>query len=92
MRIWKYNLQASADRQELLMPKGAKILTIQPQYENLCLWALCDEEEERKESRIIATYETGHPISGTPGEYIGTYQMYGGFGIFHVFDKGVENV
>jgi hypothetical protein len=36
--------------------------------------------------RNFATYGTGNPIPDGPGEYVGTYWVYGGSLIFHVFE------
>jgi hypothetical protein len=88
MRIWKFTL-LGADIQEVIMPKGAKILTVQTQHGNICLWALCNPLAS-KETRKVAIYGTGNPISGNCGTYISTFQMFGGDLIFHAFDLGEE--
>lgn len=82
--IWKYPIKTIAI-QQLRMPEGAQILTVQEQRGQVCLWALVDENGEM-ESRHIETIGTGHPITGTERVYIGTYQLEGGDLIFHVFD------
>ena len=85
MRIWKWTLEI-ADRQQLPMPKGAKLLTVQIQHGLAQLWALVDEKAPIID-RTIATYGTGNPLpDGYLGEYIGTYQISGGALVFHVFD------
>lgn len=84
MRIWKWPLQVT-DRNALLMPEGAKLLDVQMQGETCCLWALVDESAT-EETRDIAIYGTGNPIPRIPGQYIATFQMYGGELIFHAFD------
>lgn len=95
--IWKYQLSASDD-QILEVPQGAKALTVQLQYGKPCLWFIVDPEAEKEKRRIIIqgagipmrntiiTQGTGIPMRNTVGNYIGTYQLTGGFAVFHVFD------
>lgn len=85
-RIWKYQLHTT-DTQNLTMPVGAEILTVQTQN-GPCLWVLVDPDAEM-EKRTIETFGTGHAIPDTPvGErkYIGTYQLHNGALVFHVFE------
>lgn len=86
MRILKWTLEI-IDRQTLMLPMGAHLLTVQAQGESDAarLWALCDETTET-EPRVIAIYGTGNPISSKPGDYIATFQMYGGQLVWHVFE------
>lgn len=83
-KIWKWNIDV-VDRQELMIPAGAKILTVQPQSGGYSLWALCNEKMP-KQPRQIAIYGTGIPMPSDPGEYIATFQMYGGNLVFHAFE------
>jgi len=84
MRIWKYPLK-DADQQNLKLPVGAKILTVQIQRGVACLWALVDEEMmPSTEIRTIAIYGTGNPMPDEAGEYIATFQA--GEFVFHVFE------
>lgn len=88
MKIWKFVL-ALSDTQVVPMPKGSTILTIQVQKGNLCLWALCDENaDEGGPGRRINIYGTGNPLpeNGHIGEYISTFQLYGGDLVFHAFE------
>ena len=85
MRIWKWTLPI-ADEQKLYIPKGAKILSVQTQNNLGCLWALCDETAE-KEYRTLCVYGMGYAVSDNPGNYLGTFQLYGGNLVFHVFEK-----
>lgn len=84
-RIWKWTLPI-ADRQSLMLPLGAKFLTAQMQGGMPQLWALCDDTQTEKSSRVIAIYGTGHPLPDAPGEYIGTVQMVGGSLVWHIFE------
>ena len=84
MRIWKYPLEATDD-QIVMMPRSAKLLTVQMQGNKCCLWALCNTRMPLC-PRHITICGTGHPIHDDPGEYIATFQMHNGL-IFHVFDQ-----
>lgn len=81
--IWKYELETT-DHQTLKMPAGAQILTIQTQRGNPCLWAVVTVENEIVD-RKITIRGTGH-IMAMEGDYLGTYQSYGGDLVFHVFE------
>lgn len=84
--IWKYSI-ATTDYQELTLPNGANILTVQVQGGIPCLWALVDPEEQN--SRVkIRIFGTGHVIEDQDElKYIGTYQLNGGGLVFHVFTQ-----
>lgn len=87
--IWKYEIKTT-DAQSVEMPLGAKILTVQEQFDNPCIWCLVDTEAKKafRELRVIGT---GHPIEDDfTGIYVGTYQVCGGSGVFHLFDYGYE--
>jgi hypothetical protein len=84
MRIWKWKLKTT-DLQTVFVPEGAKLLNIQVQRGEVCLWALCDEKAP-EEARQIAIYGTGNPIPDELGEYIGTFQALEGLLVFHVFE------
>jgi len=82
MRIWKEVLTMGR-HQTLSLPSGAKILDVQMQGNDRCLWFLCNTEAPR-EFRQIAIYLTGELLPDKPGKYIATFQddIY----VFHVFE------
>lgn len=80
-RIWKFEL-GFTDFQQIWMPSGAKILTVQIQNGIPCLWAMVDSIAEY-EWRNIGIVGTGNPIN-FKGEYIDTIQL-DGF-VWHVFE------
>lgn len=83
--IYKYKLQTT-DEQQILMPKGAEILTVQLQDGEPQLWALV-ETNNQPTKRYIEIFGTGNPIIGIgPRKYIATYQLRGGALVFHVFE------
>lgn len=85
--IWKYPLHA-ADSASILMPEGARILTVQTQDGQPQIWALVDQAAKPVPHyfRIVAT---GQPFTlPEVCAYIGTFQMHGGALVFHVFMVG----
>lgn len=89
--IYKYPLIVT-DEQEISMPLGAEILTVQTQNGIPCLWAKVDTSRP-VDVRGIQMYGTGHPMEsgageGEVGKYVGTFQLHGGSLVFHVFDRG----
>lgn len=84
--IWKYRIDI-ADAQDILMPLGSKILCVQEQPGvGLCLWAIVDPDKQRKVTRHLRMYGTGHPHARIDGTYIGTAQEMGGQLVWHVFE------
>lgn len=84
-QIWKYRLELGTCI--IGMPKGSEILTVQNQYEVAYVWALVDPNKEVEE-RIFEVIGTGHNIepSKNKRKYINTFQLQGGFLVFHVFE------
>ena len=82
--ILKFTL-ADVESQSVQLPKGSEILTVQVQNDKPCMWALADKEND-KETINILTVETGDSLSDNfEGKHIGTYQLYNGIHINHVF-------
>jgi len=85
--IFKYEIDTFG--QSIFMLKGAEILTIQPQYDRICIWAMVDPNAP-KERRHFEVYGTGHEIDegdSIKREYIGTCQVRGGKLVWHVFER-----
>ena len=83
-RIWKYDLEIT-ESQFIHMPEDAKILSVENQYGDLCLWALVDPEK-RHTIRDIHIIGTGNPIHGTPKlTFIGTVIIKPL--VWHVFER-----
>ena len=88
--IWKYDLQI-IDRQEIEMPKYALILSVQMQYDHMCLWAVVTPNAE-KTTRVIYIAGTGHNVDHldhTKHRFLGTVQMRGGALVWHIFEEEV---
>lgn len=84
--IHKYPLPLQ-DAQNLRVPNGTQILTVQVQAGVPCLWVLKDMTQKIEENIYINIYETGREILRKPGKYIGTYQVNNGQYVFHVFEE-----
>jgi len=83
-KIFKYPIQP-IDYQEIEMPIGAQLLSVQLQKGAPVLWAVVNEDNPMTK-RCFATRGTGHPIDGQLGSYLGTYQLFAGDIVFHVFE------
>jgi len=83
--IWKFPVPI-ADSFSIPMPRGARILTINTQNGEPVLYALVDPKELMV-SRKFALRGTGHNAESLDlNNYIGTFQMYGGDIVFHLFN------
>lgn len=91
MQIWKYPLDILGN-QLIEMPQGAKLLSVQMQGDQPCLWTLVNPLATRV-LRGIYIVGTGHDLTDiyhTMGRHIGTFQVAGivvGALVFHAFEK-----
>lgn len=67
------------------MPIGAKVLSVQIQRGDVCLWALVDTSAEI-ERRAFIVLGTGHEVPDNDGEFVATFQMEDLGLVFHVFE------
>jgi hypothetical protein len=80
--IWKYSISYNCS---IVMPKGAKILDVQEQHGEVCLWVLVNPMADT-ENRNFVAYRTGFPLDEEYGTYIGTCLLSGGDLVLHVFE------
>jgi len=74
------------DRFTLNLPKGAQILSLQPQHDQACLWTLVDPDQP-KEARLFRLFETGDEVEEADRlSFVATFQIHGGSLVFHVFE------
>ena len=86
MKVFKYKMEIQ-EYMYLSLPKGAQILSVQEQFQRVCIWALVDPDAIL-EMRCFRLAGTGHEIA-EPQErlrFIGTFQMHGGVLVFHLFE------
>lgn len=84
MRVYKYRIEP-ADHFDLLLPKGAKILTAGRQGAACFLWALVDIDA-KEQVRHFRWAGTGHDITETPENlrYVSTF--FDGPFVWHIFE------
>lgn len=85
MIVYKYPLDT--ERTQHNLPLDAKFLSVQVQHDKPQMWFLFDEKEtlmEQRNFRIVPTGERFH-VSGE-AEYLGTFQLYNGGLVFHLFE------
>lgn len=82
--IWKYVLQPEIS---IEMPKGAQVLSVREQGDDICLWALVDPSAEM-ETRSFVGFGTGHVIPNAEAlRFVDTAHLNQGRLVFHVFEK-----
>lgn len=84
MTIWKFPLEIK-DRQEIRMPIGARILSVQLQNETMTLWAWVNPDAYH-ETRAFVIVGTGNEMWDRVKTYIGTVQTHHGALVWHVFE------
>lgn len=86
--IWKYPLEVT-NRQEVLMPKGAVILSVHVQDGSPCIWAIVNPRQGASTAapRVIRMYGTGHHFDVESFAFIGTFLVASGTLVFHVFEE-----
>ncbi len=85
--IWKFTLKVT-DVQDIEIPHGSILLSVQTQNETPCLWVLVYNTEAEKEVIRLITIGTGNPISDDDfdlRDFLGTYQLSNGSFVGHVF-------
>lgn len=82
--IWKFELKQSY--QEVEMPVGANLLSVDQQKEIICLWAEVDPDAKR-EFRSFEIFGTGHSIKPGQRKFLGTVLTRGGELVWHVFER-----
>ncbi len=84
--IWKYNLDIT-DIQTIEMPVDGKILSIQTQLGNICMWVEVNSSAPTTK-RTFCVFGTGHemPLYDRM-TYLGTAQTANGKLVWHVFEK-----
>lgn len=86
--IYKYLLDVT-DRQTIMLPKGYKVLSIQPQKDALRLWAKIDTNIQEESPLDIIIIGTGRPLPDDIDIYdhFTTIEMCGGNLVWHIFIK-----
>jgi len=87
-RIFKYPLVVQGIT-TIEMPKGARVLAVQPQYNKLQVWALINDSEKELEVHSFYTFGTGKEVTVDLDKctYIGTYQLLDGAFVGHLYES-----
>lgn len=83
--IYKYPIVITQD-QTVLVPRGAKFLSVMDQNGALCLWFEV-ETVNPVEARAIEVHGTGNPINDTCGKRIHIGSVIQGPCVWHVFER-----
>lgn len=70
---------------KIKMPEGARVLTVQTQRGVPCIWAIVDTEQPTK-THYFRVFGTGH-ADISDQLYIGTFQLFDGEFIGHLFEE-----
>lgn len=84
--VYKYPIVVG--RTEHHLPKGAKFLCVQCQWENPQMWWEVDPNELASERHVFYVVGTGHFIGEQEKlEYRGTFQLQGGAFVGHLYEE-----
>jgi hypothetical protein len=83
--IYKYPMQLEL-YQTIELPENARILSIQLQSDQICMWVLTDTEMDFKVSRVFMVIGTGTSDRiGEFDEYLASVQQ--GVYVWHIFEE-----
>jgi hypothetical protein len=81
--IHKFHI--AANDYKLVMPVGARILSVHEQHNGIFLWAMVDDSNA-KEIRQFRYFGTGHEMPDDAMQFLGTVHLDAGNFVFHVFE------
>lgn len=88
--IWKFPFEI-ADHIEILMPEGAEFLAVAEQHGQIgvrtaCMWCKVNPSQSHSTKRICFELRaTGQPFDRTEDVFLGTFQMFEGKAVWHLF-------
>ncbi len=85
--VWKYPM--TVPETVLDLPEDARVLCVQVQHEVPNLWVLLDPDRPAQRRRF-GIAGTGHPIDIAGLPYVGTFQLFDGGFVGHVFELPVR--
>lgn len=87
MTIWKYVININ-DNFTINLPDDSltKILSLQIQRNQPCLWILVDDTAKVFKERKFRIVGTGIPVNFNTDKFIGTFQINYGNLVFHLFE------
>jgi len=85
MKIFKYTLKPLVKQQTIGLPFKSKVIHVNLQKDNICIWVLFSEDDEKYlEDSTFYTVTTGESFTYYSSMYIGTVQMKNGI-VYHIF-------
>lgn len=86
--MWKFEIPLEDDF-ELEMPGGAIPLSVGVQRNTPMIWAAVDSATREKERHKFHLRGTGQPLPNlNVSRFIGTFQLWDGRLVYHLFDGG----
>ena len=84
--IWKFHIpMSSSSRVELNIPRGFKILDLQVQHGQPCIWAVVDPKAPKVPVQFMVV-GTGFEVDAELlTNHVGTFQVSRGEFVFHLF-------
>lgn len=82
--IWKFPVPMSNTPEQVLLPKGAKFLTVQMQGGEPCMWFEVEDTAPLERGREFYIVGTGSELPAMLSTYLGTFQA-GAF-VFHAYE------
>ena len=87
--IWKFPVSTTGSgRFELRLPKNAKVLDVQLQGNLPQMWVQLNPDEKRFVRTKFEVIVTGEQFEIGDFSYIGTFQLYGGTIVGHIYKTG----
>ena len=83
--IWKYPCPMQ-DNFTLIIPVGARFLSLHTQYGNPCLWFLVDDWAPTQPRHFLVR-ETGQQLPPQKLTFLGTCLIHGDSLVLHVFEE-----
>lgn len=90
-KIFKYVIPPGSEiARDIQLPKGAQMLSVGCQVDEIVLWARVDPDEKLTEDRVVDVYRTGERMFDPVGRFLGTAQFmpdsrhYGQ--VYHIFE------
>ena len=87
--IWKYPLNFLHELNDIEMPKGSQVLTVDHQHGQVVMWVAVDPDAPKVHRRICIV-PTGQRTERrlVEKQHIGTLLMLQGEFVIHIFDAG----
>lgn len=87
MIVFKYKIEPHGNETKLSLPFGAQVLRVEIQNNEVCLWALVDQNPNSFQQRSFAFFGTGQKIPpGNNMVFINTFFTDEKTFVYHAFE------